>query len=63
MAPAPIAAEFSRHGRETEVIETIPEALSLALALAGDRDLICATGSLFVVGEVIKEANQLKLAT
>jgi len=62
MAPAPIVAEFARHRMETQVVETVPEALSLALALAGDRDIICVAGSLFVVGEAIEQANRLCLA-
>jgi len=62
MAPAPIVAEFARHRVETQVVETVPEALSLALALAGDRDIICVAGSLFVVGEAIEQANRLCLA-
>ncbi len=61
MAPAPIVAEFARHRVETQVAETVPEALSLALALAGEKDLICVAGSLFVVGEVIEQANRLCL--
>ena len=62
MAPAPIVAEFARHRMETQVVETVPEALSLALALAGDRDIICVAGSLFVVGEAIEQANRFCLA-
>jgi len=59
MAPALIASEFSRHGVETQVADNIPAALSLALPLAGDRDLICIAGSLFVVAEAIEQANRL----
>jgi dihydrofolate synthase/folylpolyglutamate synthase len=58
MAPPSIVAEFSRHGIEAQVAEAIPEALSLALNIAGARDLVCAAGSLFVVGEVIEEINK-----
>jgi dihydrofolate synthase/folylpolyglutamate synthase len=58
MAPPPIVAEFGRYGVEAQVAGSIPEALSLALDIAGARDLICATGSLFVVGEVIEEAER-----
>ncbi len=56
-APALLKAEFARHGVETEAVDDIPTALSSALSLAGDRDLICVTGSLFVVAETI-EANE-----
>ena len=54
MATAPIMAEFSKHGLEARSAETVPEALSLALSLAGEKDFICVTGSLFVVGEAIE---------
>ena len=59
MAPPSIVAEFRRHGVEAQVAEAIPEALSLALNIAGTQDLVCATGSLFVVGETIDEVNKL----
>jgi len=59
MAPATIVAEFTRHGVETQITDDIPTALSLALA--GDRDLICVAGSLFVVAEAIEQANRLGL--
>ncbi|TRZ49896.1 MAG: bifunctional folylpolyglutamate synthase/dihydrofolate synthase [Dehalococcoidia bacterium] len=58
MAPPLVVAEFRRHGIEAQVAETISEALSLALSVAGARDLICAAGSLFVVGETIEEVNK-----
>ena len=58
MATAPVVAEFSRYGIEARAVETVPEALSLALAEASDKDLICVTGSLFVVGEAFEQATQ-----
>jgi len=61
MAPAHIVAEFAKHGAKTQVAEDVPTALSLALALAGDRDLICVTGSLFVVAEAMEQADRLHL--
>lgn len=54
MATPPIAAEFRKHGVKVQVAQTIPEALSPALAQASDKDFICVTGSLFVVGEAIE---------
>ena len=54
MAPTLLKAEFARHGVETQVVEGVSTALSQALALAGDRDLICVAGSLFVVAETIE---------
>jgi len=56
--PLPLLkAEFRRHGVEAQAIDTVSEALSLALALAGARDLVCVTGSLFVVAEAIEQAD------
>jgi len=60
-APELVAEEFGRHGVEAQVVADVPMALSAALALAGDRDLICVTGSLFVVAEAIEEAKRLRL--
>ncbi len=57
-APAALVAEFAKHGVETLVTDNVPEALSLAVTLAGDSDLICVTGSLFVVGEVIEQVDR-----
>ncbi len=55
MAPALLKAEFAKHGVEAQVGDDVPAALSLALA--GDRDLICVAGSLFVVGEAIEQVS------
>ncbi len=59
MAPDEITAQFQKHGIPTRVTDTVPQALSLARELAGEDDLICATGSLFVVGEVIAEVREV----
>lgn len=61
MATAPIVAEFSGHGVEAQETDDIATALSLALTLAGEKDLICVTGSLFVVAEAIEQADKLCL--
>ena len=61
MEPAPLVAEFARHGVKTKVVEDVPSALSRALALAGDKDLLCVAGSLFVVAEAIEQAARLSL--
>ncbi len=61
IATAPIVAEFSRHRVEAQVTDDISIALPLALSLAGDRDLICVTGSLFVVAGAIEQARLLGL--
>jgi dihydrofolate synthase/folylpolyglutamate synthase len=61
MAPAPLAAEFARHGVKAQVVEDVPSALSQALAVAGEKDLVCVAGSLFVVGEAMEAAARLSL--
>ncbi len=48
-----IAGEFAHYGKKIHTAESIAEAISLARKLAGKRDLICVTGSLYVVGEAI----------
>jgi len=48
-----MAAEFSKRGIEPEIRETISEAISRALSLADSTDIICVTGSLFVVAEAL----------
>ncbi len=58
LAPAQLAAEFTRYGADTRVAKDVPSALSEALALAGDRDLICVAGSLFVIAEAIEQTNR-----
>jgi len=63
MATAPIVAEFSRHGVEAQATDDISAALRLALTLAGGKDLICVTGSLFVVAGAIEQAKALHLKT
>jgi len=61
MATAPIVAEFSQHGVEAQATDNISTALPLALTLAGGKDLICVTGSLFVVAGAIEQAGELCL--
>jgi dihydrofolate synthase/folylpolyglutamate synthase len=58
MAIAQLQAGFRGHGIETQLAKTVPEALTLAMNIAGTQDLICVTGSLFVVAEAIDWANR-----
>jgi dihydrofolate synthase/folylpolyglutamate synthase len=58
MAADEITGQFQKQGLATRTTNTVPEALSLARELATGDDLICATGSLFVVGEVIAEIRK-----
>jgi len=48
-----LAAEFSKRGIESETGETVGEAISRALSMADKTDVICVTGSLFVVAEAL----------
>lgn len=51
--PAEDLAEVVRRSiADVEVIERVPDAVSRALDLAGDRDLILVTGSFYTIGEV-----------
>jgi dihydrofolate synthase/folylpolyglutamate synthase len=53
-APSPtLAAEFTKRGIKPEIKETVAQAISRALSLAGRTDIICVTGSLFVVAEAL----------
>ncbi|MEE8204784.1 MAG: cyanophycin synthetase, partial [Dehalococcoidales bacterium] len=61
LATAPILAEFSRHGLKVRETEDISIALPLALDMAGEKDMICVTGSLFVVAGAIERAEALGL--
>ncbi|TET17073.1 MAG: bifunctional folylpolyglutamate synthase/dihydrofolate synthase [Dehalococcoidia bacterium] len=57
MGLEPLIAAFRRRGVEAQAVEAVSEALSLALNMAGARDLVCVTGSLFVVAEAMEQAN------
>jgi len=49
-----LVSEFSKRGIIPEVAEDVAKAVALALAKAQSNNLICATGSLFVVAEVME---------
>ena len=57
MALEQLIAVFRRCGVEVQAVGAVPEALSLALSMAGGRDLVCVAGSLFVVAEAIEQAK------
>ncbi len=61
MATAPITAEFRKHGIEAQQTDDISIALPMALKMAGEKDLICVTGSLFVASGAIEQAMILGL--
>ncbi len=50
---AALATEFSKRGIEPETRRTITEAISRALSSASKTDVVCVTGSLFVVAEAL----------
>ena len=56
-----VAAELRRQGVEPQETEDISVALPMALAMAGEKDMICVTGSLFVVAGAIEQAYVLRL--
>jgi dihydrofolate synthase/folylpolyglutamate synthase len=51
VATSDLLREVHVRHREAQTTETVAEALQQALALASPSDLICATGSLSIVGE------------
>ena len=51
---ATLVSEFSKWDVDPEATEDIASAVSLALTKAKPGDLVCATGSLFVVSEVME---------
>jgi dihydrofolate synthase/folylpolyglutamate synthase len=59
LEPARLAARFSKQGITAEVAENVTSAVELALARAKAQDLICATGSIFVVAEVMEYLSGL----
>jgi len=49
--PVPLLGEFSKRGVPGEIAGSVASAAERALAMAQPDDLVCATGSLFVVAE------------
>jgi dihydrofolate synthase/folylpolyglutamate synthase len=55
MDPEELQRQFAEHsGKMSQVARTLPEALDLATRAVGRDDLICVTGSFYLVGEVKK---------
>ncbi|HHX42288.1 MAG TPA: bifunctional folylpolyglutamate synthase/dihydrofolate synthase [Armatimonadetes bacterium] len=50
-----VAAEARRHVADVRIAVPVADAVRLALELAGPKDLICATGSFFVIGEIDRQ--------
>lgn len=53
-----IVEEFHRRGVEGRSAADITAAMTLALEIAGENDLICATGSLFIAAGIMEEAEK-----
>jgi dihydrofolate synthase/folylpolyglutamate synthase len=49
-----LAAEFASKDIASETAENVASAIERALSIAGPSDLVCATGSLFLVAEVME---------
>ena len=58
LEPWRLVQEFAGHGVKARVAESVAEAMAMALAGAGPDDLIGATGSVFVVAEVLQEMGK-----
>jgi dihydrofolate synthase/folylpolyglutamate synthase len=61
MATEPIVKEFKKHGIEAQQTDDISLALPIALKIAGEKDMICITGSLFVASGAIEQAMVMGL--
>ncbi|MCX5998385.1 MAG: bifunctional folylpolyglutamate synthase/dihydrofolate synthase [Chloroflexi bacterium] len=53
-SPSALAGELLKVGVHARVADSVPSAIELALAKAKPEDIVCATGSLFVVAEAIR---------
>lgn len=49
-----LAQEVNKISNHTEIASTVSRAVKKALELAGPNDAVCAAGSLFLVGEIVK---------
>lgn len=53
-----LAEAYQKYDIEIHTRPNITSAMMLALSLAGEKGVICATGSLFITGEVLQWANR-----
>ena len=58
LAAGILAEEFSRRGCEAVTADSVGEAMGLAVEAAQNSGFICATGSLFLVGETLEWARK-----
>ena len=59
-SPSTIASEFAKRGIKPKTAEDVSQALSQTLSTASKRDLICVTGSLFIVAEALNYLPKFK---
>jgi dihydrofolate synthase/folylpolyglutamate synthase len=50
---------MKKMGCKAVVAGTVDEAIHLALGMAGERDIICALGSLYLAGEIKQSFYQM----
>ncbi|MFC1944420.1 bifunctional folylpolyglutamate synthase/dihydrofolate synthase [Chloroflexota bacterium] len=58
--PERLADEFRRHGKSPAITAAVGEAVAEAMSAAAETDLVLATGSIFVIGEVIEYIKGLQ---
>lgn len=59
--PADLQRAFTeRSGKMSQIADTIPEAIELASRAVSREDLICVTGSFYLVGETLKHLDKLR---
>jgi len=61
MPPEELLPVAKQHVRKIEVVIDPCEALELALSMADENDLICVTGSLYLIGEIKKAFSVVSL--
>jgi dihydrofolate synthase/folylpolyglutamate synthase len=59
-APGDLMRDVSSHGKPGEVVPMVSKAIEKAKEMAGPRDLILVTGSLFTVGEALTYFDPIK---
>jgi len=60
--PAPdLATAMTKHGLQPQICTTVAEGIAAARAAAGNEDVICITGSHYVVGEALSGIKHLTI--
>lgn len=59
-SPEDLHRVVSKQGKRTEIKKTLPEAINRAKKIAGKKDMILITGSLFTVGEALTAIDPVK---